>query len=285
MKKISKILSSILAVSMVISCCAISAFAGTVHTATITVKDAEGNAVTTGLKAGDVVTVEVSIDNTSGINSCGYQLNYDNTVFTADTTKVSRLEKCIDSAWMSDIKDTEGDWAYYLNAPTYKVNTDIGYFNFQWAGTSGVEAEYAVANRVIGKFYLTVKDGVADGTEATFELVDATTGSDNENDSPAMNVAPVKVTVGSGSTDPDPELPVTTENYFAANVKVDDKPTLANTLVYWLTTDDATKEVKTKAFELPLGVDFTEGATIKTAIKITDIPADVTVTCDKVEWK
>lgn len=162
MKKISKIISSVLAASLVLSCMAMNVMAASkAHTVTITPDKTEG------LKAGDTVVVELTVDNTEALVSFGYTLNFDSSAFAADTTKVSRLEKCIDKAWMDGIKDTDGDWGYYLGSPTYKVYDNK--MDFQWAGQEGVEADYAMDNRVVGKFNLTVKDDVVDG-EYTFTL-------------------------------------------------------------------------------------------------------------------
>lgn len=81
--------------------------------------------------------------------------------------------------------------------------------------------------------------------------------------------------------------PATTDSYFAANVVLKDMPKAADTLVYLLKTNEAGKEDKTGRVELPLGtvIEGAAGTVIKTALKITDIPADVTVTCTGVEWK
>lgn len=183
-----KFLSLILALTLVASLFTVNVMAASkAHTVTITADK------TTELAAGDIVTIEVAIDNTEALVACQYELTYDATAFTADQTKVSRLEKCIDSAWMTDIKNADGDWAYYLGNPTYNVK-NAGKMSFAWGGSEGVEADYAVDNRVIGKFYLTVADGVADG-EYTFTLTGNTTDA-GENSKADMVVTPVTVTVG-----------------------------------------------------------------------------------------
>lgn len=188
MKKISKILSSVLAASLVLSCMAMNVMAASkAHVVTITPDKTEG------IKAGDTVTIELTVDNTEALCNLGYALTYDATAFTADQTKVSRLEKCIDKAWLDDIKNSDGDWAYYLGNPTYNVK-NAGEIKFSWAGAEGVEADYAVDNRVIGKFYLTVNEGVANG-EYTFALT-GTSMDGGENSKADIVCESVTVKVG-----------------------------------------------------------------------------------------
>lgn len=194
MKKITKILSSVLAASMVISAFAMNAFADSkARTVTITPSKTEG------IEAGETIVVEISMDNTEALVSCGYTLNYDTAAFEVDTTKVSRVEKCIDKTWLDGIKDTDGDWGYYLGNPTYNVAT-AGAMKFSWAGSEGVEAEYAMDNRVIGKFNINVKADAPDG-EYVFSLSDAVTGDAGENSTADMVCAPVTVTVGTPAPD------------------------------------------------------------------------------------
>ncbi len=192
MKKLNRILSSVLVVSLLISCFAMNVFAASkAHTVTIKPEKTEG------LKAGDTLVIELIMDNTEKLVSCMYKLTYDTTAFSADTTKVSRLENCIDKTWLDGMKDTDGDWGYYLGNPTYNVAT-AGEMQFAWAGSQGVEADYAIDNRVIGKFNLIVKDGVADGTY-TFSLTGNTMDS-GENAKADMVTVPVTVTVGEGGS-------------------------------------------------------------------------------------
>jgi hypothetical protein len=183
MKKFGKILSSVLAASMVLSCFAMNVMAASkAHTVTIV----------PGEIVDGVLPIEVTMDNTESLVQCGYILTYDSTAFSADTTKVSRVEKCIDKTWLDGIKDTDGDWGYYLGSPTYNVAI-AGELNFQWAGSEGVEADYAMDNRVIGKFNLNVAD-TANGTY-TFALTGTTTDS-GETLGADMVSTPVTVTVG-----------------------------------------------------------------------------------------
>ncbi len=196
MKKLNRILSSVLVVSVLISCFAMNVFAAS-KAHTVTIKPA----TTEGLKAGDTLVVELIMDNTEKLVSCQYSLTYDPTAFYADTTKPNRLENCIDKTWLDGMKDTDGDWGYYLGNPVYNV-ANAGTMEFSWAGTEGVEADYAMDNRVIGKFNLTVKDGVADGTY-TFSLTGNTLDS-GENSKADMVTVPVTVTVG--EEEPDEEV-------------------------------------------------------------------------------
>jgi hypothetical protein len=183
-----KFLSLILALTLVASLFTVNVMAASkAHTVTITPDK------TTGLKAGDTVTIELTVDNTESLVSFAYELTYDTTAFTADNTKVNRLEACIDKPWLDDIKDADADWAYYLGNPTYNVK-NAGAIKFGWAGAEGVEADYAVDNRVVGKFYLKVNEGVADGTY-TFALTGDSMDA-GENSKANLVCAPVTVKVG-----------------------------------------------------------------------------------------
>lgn len=197
-----RFLSLILAVTLVASLFTVNVMAASkAHTITLSADK------TTELKAGDTVTIEVRMDNTFDIKQCGYILTYDATAFTVDTTKVSRLEKCIDKTWLDGMKDPDGDWSYYLGNPTYNVGI-AGEINFQWAGGAnggiGVDdASYIRDNRLIGKFYLQVAENVADGTY-TFALTGTTTDGSEEYGAD-MVCAPITVKVG--ADDPQPVAP------------------------------------------------------------------------------
>jgi hypothetical protein len=188
MKKFSKILSSVLATSMVVSCFAMSAMAAS-KAHTVTIKPSK----TEGLVAGETIVVELTMDNTEALVNTDYVLNYDTTAFEVNTTKVSRVEACIDKTWLDGIKDTDGDWGYYLGSPTYNV-AEAGKFQFQWAGSEGIEAEYALDNRVIGKFNIIVKADAPNG-EYAFTLTGKTMDA-GENSTADIVCAPVTVKVG-----------------------------------------------------------------------------------------
>lgn len=213
MKKISKILSSVLAASLAFSCMAMNVMAASkAHTATITADK------TTGLKAGDTVVVELTIDNTADLTSLGYTLVYDTKAFTAETTKVSKVEKCIDKEWLTEIKKEDGGsvgdyWAYYLGAPAYNV-TVPGEITFSWAGgaNGGIGTDdpdnEIKDNRLVGKFNLTVNENVADG-EYTIGLKDdfkvCYTSDAGEAQGAQLTAATVTVKVGEDKPD-EPEL-------------------------------------------------------------------------------
>lgn len=198
MKKFSKILSSVLAASMIMSYCAINALAAsTAHTVTISASK------TTGIEAGDSVVITLTIDNTENLVGCGYKLNYSTTAFSVDTTKSGRNpENYIDKTWLNDIKDTEADWAYYLGNPSYSPTSTAagvaGQISFAWAGQTGVESEYAVNDRVIGKFTFTANENATG--DYTFSLdADSSTRDDGENSTAALTATPLTVSFASAA--------------------------------------------------------------------------------------
>jgi hypothetical protein len=249
MKKFGKILSSVLAASMLISCFAMNVMAASkAHTVTIV----------PGEVVDGVLPVEVKIDNTEALVQCGYKLTYDSTVFTADTTKVSRVEKCIDKAWLDDIKDTDGDWAYYLGTPTYSVKA--GVFNFQWAGAEGVEADYAMDNRVIGKFYLNVADG-ANGTY-TFSLTGDTMDA-GETLPTDMICEDVTVTLGSI----EPPAPTTKTVAFTADLAAVGKG-------YMFTVTDTTADLTADTAAFDFTTNIAEAESVTVGLIVENVPVD-----------
>jgi len=109
-----KFLSLILALTLVASLCAVNVMAAAkVHTVGLSASKTEA------LTAGETIVVEVTIDNTLNLVNVDYDLVYDADAFEVNLTKVSRLETFIDKTWYDGLKDTDGDWGYYMNgAPT-----------------------------------------------------------------------------------------------------------------------------------------------------------------------
>ena len=272
MKKFGKILSSVLAASMVVSAFAMNAFASKAHTVTVSADKTEG------LVAGDTVTIELSMDNTEALASCDYVLAYDATAFVADTTKANRLEKYIDKAWMDGIKDTDGDWGYYLGSPTYAVSN--GEIKFAWAGAEGVEADYAMDNRVIGKFYLQVAEGAANG-EYTFSLT-GNTGDVGDNSKAAMVTNTVTVKVGEVV-----EEVTTAPAYFNANFTAGGPKYNGNKGMEFFFKSAKLDKVASYIFnftEMFEDVTFDAEMNVDVAIKVNDVPEDDTVTLTGYEW-
>lgn len=275
MKKFAKILSSVLAASMVVSCFAMNAFAASkAHTATVTVDK------TTGLKAGDTLTVELKIDSTLNICTAGYALNYDKTAFEVDTTiTTDEIEAYIDADWYYDeITGSRKAWFKALGSPTYNATEDS--IKWSWASKSGVASD--TSDYTIGKFYLKVKDSAPDGTYnigLAEGVSNSYTGDIGENTKAELTSTPVAITVGSGSTAPEP--PATKTNYFAAKVNVNEMPTLAKTLVYTFKNSDGAIGTK----DVALGVILEDTTEINTAVEVTDIPEGKTVTLESVTWK
>lgn len=195
MKKITKILSSVLAASMVVSAFAMNAFAASkVHELTISASK------TTELAAGDTVVVEVVIDNTNNVDALEYRLAYDTNVFEIDTTKSGRdPEKYLDKTWFNEIKSTDGNWGYYFETPTYSPTSTAagvaGEIYFGYASTTAVEADYQDNNLVVGKFNFTVKADAPNG-ETTLSLKGANTKDGGEVLPVDCTTTPITLTVG-----------------------------------------------------------------------------------------
>lgn len=282
MKKITKILSSVLAASMVISACAMNVFAAsTAHTVTISADK------TTALAAGDTVTVEVIMDNTLNLASVEYKLNYDTNIFTADTTKVppipTGVPNCVDSTWLTGIKDTSKNWAMFLGTPTFNVDT-AGVMAFSWAGSYAIMDGYQETDKVIGKFKLKVKDGIANGTTGELSLI-GNTMDGGENSTADMVCVPVTVTVGT----PAPEK----EDVVIATPAVQKSEEAngvynAGFLADFTVDADANNPVKAVKFTVNNGSDnaettvelgtTVEAGTVKVALNILNVTAGVELT-------
>ena len=131
MKNINKKLALIISMIMLLSCFVFDTVAIAVTSKQHYVSISTNK--TKGLKQGEMITVELRIDSTTNLALFAYNLNYDPNIFEVDTTKVSRVEKCIDRIWLNNIKDSNLDWTYYLGNPTYRVSVP-GTITFTWAG-------------------------------------------------------------------------------------------------------------------------------------------------------
>lgn len=189
-----KFLSLILAITLVASLFTVNVMAA--NTVTIVPSKTEK------LVAGESITVEVKIDTTLGLTACDYELVYDQSGLEIDTTKNGRIPTYLDKTWLDGMNDTDGDWGYYLGSPQYTpgaAEAETGKIAFAWAGSEAVEADYAVANRVIGKFTVKVKADAADGS---YQLsLTGNTMIDGAN--MAIVSTPVTVTVGEGKQEDD----------------------------------------------------------------------------------
>ena len=196
MKKLNKILSSVLAASMVISCCAINAFAASkTHTVTITPSKTEA------LVAGtDTVTVTITLDDTENLQACGYRLVYDTNAFDIDETKgwmsmkdYQMHQNYIDQTWYDQMKSDP--FGSILSTLSISEDKAAGTITFGCAGNMGIPAAVKTTNYTIGKFTFTVKANAADG-DYTFTLTDDETKDGGENAGAALDFESVTVTVG-----------------------------------------------------------------------------------------
>lgn len=207
-----KFLSLILALTLVVSLFTVSVMAApTNHVVTITADK------TTALKAGDVVTVELTIDNNANFTACGYELLYDTDAFEIDTEKgqkigLAKYENFIDINWYKGITNTdESAWALLIAPkPEYNYSVEDGSIKFVWSGTEGISStgeykDYIESNYLVGKFKFTVKADAVDGNY-DFALVDnidkCYTLDIGENTKGKITATPATVTVGEEKKDP-----------------------------------------------------------------------------------
>ena len=195
--KLNKILSSVLAASMLISCCAMNVFAASkAHTATLSATKTEA------LTAGETIVVSIDLDNIGGLISCQYDLNFDTTAFEIDTEKdqkigMKKYENFLQIDWYKHItNDEESPFAAFISAPTLGYDAATGKIALQWAGSDGnTDPEYALDDYTIGKFNIKVKDNAPNGTYE-FNLTNCKTGDAGENSTADITCAPITVTVG-----------------------------------------------------------------------------------------
>lgn len=197
MKKFTKILSLVLAVSLVASLFVVNVMAASAErTATLTTN------ATGDLKAGDKVTVSIKIDTTALISTLQYIFTYDKDAFEIDTTKgvtVGRAtyENFLEPTWCTNVMSKEdNNWFYYFGKPTLTYAVD-GEIYCSWTDSNGVafiEESYAVNNDLIGNFILTVKEDAKAG-EYTFGLKDAFAADNGEITKTPFVINTAKVTV------------------------------------------------------------------------------------------
>lgn len=216
--KMKKILSSVIATSMLFSLCAMNTFAATkARTLTMSITDTDGEAVTE-VNVGDKIVVTLtSTDALQNTSFLGYTLNYNTTKMSIDTTQydssvfkdtnsAEKLEKYVDLEWYdtiiyapnkaNKIDCQEEAWAFEYGEPTYTPTTDTaadpGTINFAWM-TSGSFSSSYTNSLVVGKFIFTATESGA----ANFTLTEANTLDDGENSGAAIVCEGKSVTVKS----------------------------------------------------------------------------------------
>lgn len=276
MKKISKILSSVLAASLIASCFVTSVLAGTPRTITLATDKTEG------LKAGDTVVVTVKIDKTENLSSCGYALAFDATAFDVDTTKgwmsmkdYGMHENFADQAWYDAMKGEP--FGSILN-PSFSY-PEAGLIKFAGAGSMGIPAPVAAADYLIGKYIFTVKSDAVNG-DYEFKLndliADCYTSEPGENAGTALTGNVLKVTVGE-------KAPATTDKAYYAEVTYGEKAKAATGIKFNLSTDDTAAKSKTAEKDVPFKAVVEAIEKIAVALNIEGIPNGVTVTVDSAE--
>jgi len=167
--------------------------ASTPHTAAISLS------ATTG-KAGDTITISVTLDSTTNISALGYKLKYDPNMFEANTTMAgsgaNKYPTCYDGTWFNDARLGNIVLFSYLGKPTLGVDTTNGLLTVTGSSSDGVAAEDNEIDCLIGKFYLTVKEGATGSSQIS--LVETKTADVGETLGVAINFNPVTFTVEGG---------------------------------------------------------------------------------------
>ena len=183
MKNLKKIFATAIASTMMISCMAINAFAKD-SVATLT-GDNTGE-----LKAGDVLGLTLTIDDTKGYANIKYTIEYPTDVFTIDTLgnedKYNEYEEeydmvpnYFDADWYYEACDSAA-FLKKLNTVVYGPEIEgeeTGKIILSASCASGSVTSSKGANYVIGKYYLTVKDSAKAG-DATIKVTGGNADAD-----------------------------------------------------------------------------------------------------------
>lgn len=279
MKKINKFLTSFLAVSVLVSCFVASSFAAT-KARTFTIKADK----TEGLKAGDIVTIEVQADELLHSWNAGYTVYFDPAVFTLNTESGGRgkPKKYVDEAWFNEVNDQNGIIGWYWGVSrTENANADTGEIACAWLGNTsageGVTESDNQKDYAIGRYFLIVKEGAPAGkTQIT---VDGKTAGFGENSADSMTYVPATLTVGEDAA----------PQSFNAKVPYGAKAQAATGIKFNLTTDDVTKNVKTVDYKVPFFKTEDDKSKIENigniavGLTINDVPSGVTVKANSAE--
>lgn len=207
MRKIGKILSLILTISLVASCFVMMNVSATSKAHTITLAQTP----TTGLKAGDTVTVTLSLDSTADVKSLGYRVVYDTNFFEIDMTKgwesdedYESHENFIDKEWYDGLLTSV--WGKKLSTFGYKAGSPANAINFTWAGTA-VPATKVESNFVIGKFNFKIKT-TATGTGVIKIDSENSESADTGENFGATITGANQISIELGSSTPTPVAPI-----------------------------------------------------------------------------
>lgn len=270
MKRVSKILTSILAVSTLVSCFAVSSFAASKARTYTVVADK-----TEGLVAGDVVTIEVQADELLHSWNAGYTIYFDPDVFTLDTESGGRgkPKKYVDTAWDAEVKSADGIIGWYWGAArTSNEDLEAGTITVGWSGNTeageGVTATDNMTDYAIGKYFLIVKDDAPKGeTEIT---VDGATYGFGENSADPMTYVSAKVKVGEDAPE-EPEEPETKTLGYEAELAYDG---VSTGFQFVAERTDADVTVASDVVTLPSVENL---GNVKLGLNIENIPADKTL--------
>lgn len=206
-----KIVSSILATSFVVASCAMNVMAAERTLSVSATPESD-------LEAGDKVVVKVVIGNDDGLSSCSYELKFDTNAFSVDSSIndefTTEAPNFCDYDWWED-ECFSGGWKAFTGVMGYKE----GSINFAAAQSGAIKSTRATDNKVVGKYTLTVKEGVT-LKNATFSLENGALSTDGVTDS--LTTVPCTVTFKQDEPDPDPkwDIAITEETAAAGGHKV-----------------------------------------------------------------
>lgn len=286
MKSLKKLFAAAIASTMMISCLAINAFAQD-SVATIEVDKAAD------LKAGDVVTVTITLDQTKGLANVKYTLEYPTDVFTIDTA--GNEEKYLEYEEEYDMVPNyyDADWYYEAldNAGFLKkLNTIVsgpsideaenGKITLSATTVTGSVTSSKGFDVVVGQYFLKVKEGAKAG-DAVLSLTGG--NSDANLTVGTITCEDVTVNVAGGA----PEEPETAPEYFNANFTAGGPKYNGNKgMEFFFKSAKLNKEASyifnfDEMFKDPT---FESETNVDVAIKVNDVPEDDTVTLTGYEW-
>jgi hypothetical protein len=207
--KIFKKLLTFLSVAAIVSSMCVASVSAAARTATISVTDSEGNAITS-LSAGAEVVVTVTLDSIKGLSAITYNMQFDSDKLAYDVTmqgsgaSSNKCPKWMDLAWWNDMRQGNSTLGAYFGKPEYNIkNGNIVAITSY--GSDAIEEADEEANAVIGKFHFTAKSDINSDNQITFKLLNdetymSSTGVPNE------KMITTDVTVPAKTVDPEPTV-------------------------------------------------------------------------------
>lgn len=201
--KIFKKLLTFLSVAAIASSMCVASVSAAARTATISVTDSEGNAITS-LSAGAEVVVTVTLDSIKGLSSVTYNMQFDSEKLAYDETlqgsapSSNKCPKWMDLTWWNNMRLGNVSLGAYFGKPEYNIkNGNIVAITSY--GSEAIEAADEEENAVIGKFHFTAKSDINSDNQITFKLLNdetymSSTGVPNEKMITTDVTVPAKIT-------------------------------------------------------------------------------------------